>query len=189
MDAKRLSFLSAIVAMLFFADGFPQGVGQISMYIDEAGTQCGYPGQPAGFIPVYIYHEFHDGVTGSRFRIQQNETNWTWFIDQPRLVDVLITGDTDTGVTLTYSACVTTRFNPITVFYEVPGTAAPCATLEIVAAPTSLSGEVESTDCNSLQYSTDTSGITMNPPDANCFCEELPATERSTWGKIKALYR
>lgn len=70
--------------------------------------------------------------------------------------------------------------------YLVSGQGVPCCQLSAVASPY---GSFEYLDCSFRQFPVTTGQkLTINP-DASCHCSQPLATEATTWGRVKSLYR
>ena len=68
------------------------------------------------------------------------------------------------------------------------GASPPCAYLEVVPDPGAASGRIEVTDCAGQVHYVGGSRFIMNDYGGCGFCFP-PATQTSTWGQVKAMYR
>jgi len=164
------------------------GVGYLAIHGDAQGLSCDIanPPNPGALVTVYVFHQF--GVPGesaaeSRFRIAQ-PPEWTFitFTNTPGYVPI---GSALTDVRVGYGECVNTPIIIGTVLCFANQAAPPCSQFQILA-PVGLPSVV-GYDCSFVEYSTVGLGAVVNP-QASCCCQCL-ATESSTWGSVKALYR
>lgn len=115
---------------------------------------------------------------------------WTWAGD---VSPHAIVGDSQSGASLVFNACVGPQTAVMTVRYLCPGTS-PCGQLSLVPAVGVPLSELVSCDGTS-RTPAGWGALTVNgvfdvPPggiDPDCYCLAVP-TEEKTWGRIKALY-
>ncbi|MCH7549448.1 MAG: hypothetical protein IH969_07950 [Candidatus Krumholzibacteriota bacterium] len=193
---KRLLLLViGLVVTLMSVNVMAQGVGAITVYWDQAGTNCEFAGDPVGFLQIYYFHEFHDGVSASAWALQHTGTNWTHFGNSPSSPDVLIIGlDPADGISWAYgAACRAGKFYMGNSLYSM-SSSAPCASVEVVAHPAPVIGRIEGVDCTPpaaggpFEFTADGSVLTMNDPGEDCECGIVVPVKSSNWGQIKALY-
>jgi len=165
-----------------------QGVGAIMLHSDSSGTSCNITGNPMGLVWVYVFHSFHNGVTASRFMIQDNGTGLVWILDELQHGGTLAIDNTNIGGSFAYGECVTTDFNFVNVLYTGQGTADICSSLEVVPDPKGPWGTIDAVTCSPKElFTADSSTLTVNCPNEDR-CEGVLPVESTTWGQIKALY-
>jgi hypothetical protein len=144
----------------------------IVIYADQAGTQCSLA--YAISAPVYVFDYFGYSASGAKFRFDTTNapgTTLLWFTSP-----YSFTGDANSLISMDYGGCVSAQ-----------GPAFMIGTLYLNAACGSLAvTDVTLIDCQH-QETTGNYGWFLNicgpptcPPDAS---------ERSTWGSVKSLYR
>jgi hypothetical protein len=163
---------------------YPDGAtGDISAYADEAGTSCALVSN-GGFapVPLYIVHKFSDGggATGSRFKVTVPASIQVFGFNTTFVPIGNITSDLSLG----YGTCITatTSLGQVTAF---SGSATPACSYVSVVAADNFSDPI-ATDCSFGEYKVETGQGIVNV-DGSCACNI--ATQPSTWGKVKSLYR
>ncbi len=156
----------------------------IGVYSDQAGTTCEFAATAIGPVTLYVVHKT-TGTTGSQFKVV-NTMDWTF--NAAVLGGYLAIGDAFTDLSLAYGGCLA---GPDLAVVSLSGFSFPlpgklCGTLEIVPAPNKPG--VISVDCTFAELVA-TAGILTFNNDGTCPCEQPNATEESTWGKVKSLYR
>lgn len=174
------------------------GADHIGLYTDNVNMNQCYLNNPLPAFPnqvaLYVVHKFaltvHGGAKGSQFFIKDN----SGFISPAAtpIAPFLPIGGPFTDWTLAYASCIATDAFAIAT-YTAYATAvpSPCQTIQILPAPSAGSGQVESIDCNDVS-ATATGGTFHFSPDASCTACDEPnqvPVEKSTWGKVKSLYR
>jgi hypothetical protein len=152
----------------------------VGVYADPAGTSCTLVAPVGVPFGVYAVHKFTAGATASRFKIV--DTSGGFQLGQASPYAVL--GNAYTGVSIGYGTCLTGAISAMTLNYF--GVSAVCGKLEVVADP--IRPYVEVTDCNFADKQGTGGTFYFNPNGTCTNCNEV-ATEATTWGTIKALYR
>jgi hypothetical protein len=158
-------------------------VGDISAYADDQGSNCNITAAGGNsLVMVHLVHKFSDGggATGARFKAVF-PTGFTFLGFTPTGVPI---GDIRTDLSLGYGVCITgtTDLGTVSLFSV---TASPtCSYLSIVAAD-NFANPI-ATDCSFGEYTVKTGSAIVNP-DGTCQCNI--ATQPTTWGKVKSLYR
>jgi hypothetical protein len=163
------------------------GAGYLAIHGDEQGTSCDIANPaPGALVTVYVFHEF--GIPGesaaeSRFRIEV-PSGWS-FITFTATAGYTPVGDARSDLSVGYPACVSAPVKIGSVLYiSTPG-APPCTQLRM--EPPDRFPSILAFDCSFVEYSTVGQGVVINP-QGSCCCQCL-ATEPSTWGRVKGLYR
>jgi hypothetical protein len=183
---KRFGLLVLLILAISvpaFAQGpYPDGAtGDISAYADAEGTSCALT-STGGLMQVFIVHKFSDGggATGCRFKVTL-PAGMTSFGFNTTFVPI---GDVLSDLSLAYGICIesTTSLGSVNAF----SAAAPpvCSYVSVVAAD-NFSDPI-TTDCVFGEYKVETGQGIVND-DGSCACNI--ATQPSTWGKVKSLYR
>jgi len=169
-----------LLTLALAAPAFATAVGDISLYADDQGNSCNITA-PAGILTVYVVHKFSDGgsATGSRFKVTV----------PPGLAILAFTttfvpiGNISGDLSLGYGTCVSTTTSLGSILINSSGPAA-CSYLAVVAAD-NFANPI-ATDCLFGEYTIKTGQAIANP-DGSCQCSV--ATEPTSWGRVKALYR
>ena len=174
-----LSFAMLMVAGLAMAD-------DIGIFTDQiGGDNCTFnPTAPAPF-DVWVVHRSPAGATGSVFKLTNN-TAYA-LSASPASVNYLTIGGAFTDISVAYAACLAGSVPVLKVSgFAFPVPHPPCGLLTVGAAPSQAA--VISVDCNFAEIPASGGRMVFNP-DVTCPCVQPNATEESTWGKVKSLYR
>jgi hypothetical protein len=178
-----------MVAGAAFAD-------HIGLYNEALGTNCfraaaWNPDGGSNF--VYVIQKFNGGgATGCEFAIQ-NTSGAPYSSFTLGNAVYLTIGQPETGISVAYTFCQQlASFTIIRLRYaddELLGLApVPCGKLEVVENPTAVPPVRQTADCNSNLHPA-TGGIFYWGSGCTPACADPTATEKTTWGGVKALYR
>ena len=186
VNMKRFALLFVVVlavAAPAFAQ-YPDGLtGDISAYADDQGNSCDVaaPGG-GGLVTFYIVHKFSDGgsATGARFKATfPAGLNFVTF--STTFVPI---GNLASDLSLGYGTCNSSTISLGSVLCLNPSAVAACSYINVLAAD-NFSDPI-TTDCSFGEYKVEVGQAIVNN-DGSCPCNI--ATETSTWGKVKSLYR
>jgi hypothetical protein len=163
---------------------------KIALYADAWGSDCSITDTAPGVVEVHMIHVGSVGSTGASFRAPMPAcwmgAVWLGDVISPPF---LIIGTTQGNfIDVAYRTCVV---SPIYIgkinFYGV-GTGDPCCEYPVLPSyfPT-----VIAVDCTPLfgpEVPIGGGSVTINE-NSNCPCNPPLATEETTWGRVKALYR
>ena len=162
-------------------------VGQIDLHGDANAFSCSINDIGTGPITVYVFHNLTGGSQASRFRISTSASFTGVYVSEQFPPSFIAVGELATGVIISYSTCLTGSFAIAAIHFVGSGTSLPCSYLEVEPAPGR--DAIEVADCVNGINTTATHGRLYVNPDLGCEEWCILATEGSTWGKIKALYR
>jgi hypothetical protein len=174
---KRFA-LMVLVLLAMASTAMAQGVGDISVYADDQGNSCDLT--LPGFTNWYVVHKFKpgEGSTSSRFKVVPP----AGAVIQAFNTTFVPVGDIKTDISVGYGTCINSTTNLGNII--VTGAAAACSYVSVL--PPDIGGPVLATDCSFGEYTAGAGqGIVGN--DGSCPCNI--ATQPSTWGKVKSLYR
>lgn len=178
---KKVLILSVAIMMMA---GSAMAADHLGIFTDQVGATGNCSVIPPAFSPfsVYVVHQT-TGTTGSQFKIVNTSGyNMTASV----LGGFLAIGDAFTDLALAYGGCMAGPSVGVVALngfgFPVPGQV--CGLMEVVPAP----GKpyVIAVDCNFAEVAATAGRFTFN---ANETCPCVNATEESTWGKVKSLYR
>ena len=172
----------ALIVGLLGAPVLALGSG-LSLYSDATLTDCTLSDHEARIATVHVAEDSDRGATGIRFRIVGSAGfTGVWLSESTTYVTV---GNSQTDLSMGFGECLFGRFSVLTVTYQMFGTST-CSSLEIAPAqgfPVSL--------CQSCIFHEEPC-IDNRALHVNCSgsfdCNPL-ATQSTTWGRVKALYR
>jgi len=159
----------------------------IGIYADQQGVNCVGSITPGVITSIYVLHVLDGTASASQFKVQDNSGLLnTGAATNPAFLAI---GTWNNGISLAYTNCLGgPAITLITLSYLALSAPAPCLGLSIVPDPTEANGIVKIADCNYVELQA-TSGRFFFNGDETCPCVEPTATEQSTWGKVKSLYR
>ncbi len=173
------------VEIQFMPMGPVQG-GLVGVFADASGVNCNIVDVTPGLLEVYVVHMNTSGAMASQFAAPKPScmTGVSWLSDV--MVFPVTIGNSQTGASVAYGVCLASPIHVLTIQFFSSGLSETCCMYQVVAAPGATSGEIEVVDCttNLLFGSGLVSGVN---PDASCVCGAV-RVEKSTWGKVKALY-
>jgi len=160
----------------------------VGIYEDQAGNDCNIIDTGAvQVITLWVVHTDPDGSVGIEFRAPKPSClpGWVYLSDQLPCCYVSI-GNSQTGLGVGYQACMSGTFVVVGMQFFISGGVPPCCYYGIFPHPNSLSGNIESVECDN----TTISPVIGRSATINGYniCECSLAAEPKTWGAIKALY-
>ncbi len=172
------------IAVVLVLASTPAFADHIGIYDDTLGGPCFGPPPALGPFTMYILHESSAGTVGGR---------WNVTVDPNLLVlgsqcagGISIPIIPVDGMVASYGGCTA---SPITAcqltFFSLGAPFQGCS--HLVVTPFSGDSEVQVLDCAN-QSQNATAGFFSFDINGNCPTCVL-ATEQSTWGSVKALYR
>ena len=177
----------ALILASLPASAFAQA-GYIGIYSDVGYSDCTLLDQSSGYVDVYVVHKGTSGATGAQFKVAGGAGFNCIYVDETS-PHTAVVGNSQTGVGIGYGQCFAADVLVLTITYIRYGGSLPCSYLEAVPDPTYGTGSVAVTDCTlpfAQQLPATGSRLYVNP-DESCSC--AVATEPTTWGRIKGLYR
>ena len=160
---------------------------EISVWADTNGNTCTLNFVGPDLYNAYVVHKTVAGTTGSQFKVNNN-TGWAFAAQV--MNGFLAIGDAYTDLSLAYGGCLA---GPSIVVVQLTAAifAAPasdCGIIEIVGAPGKTT--ILSVNCNFAEVPALTGVFYLGASaSSDCYCGVPFATEQSTWGKVKSLYR
>ena len=185
----RILLLLPMMCLVNPADAHAAQGGRIVLYADAALSECSLTDTSPGIVDVYVVHSLqgYPGALQAAFALAPSAGfNGAW------LEDILSAGLGASGVSPSgiYVFSSTCWFNDkllLHVRYQMQGESSPCSFLAAVPHPDWP--WIVALSCGFTEpIVVDGSRIFVNP-DSTCPCEVPVATESTTWGRIKAMYR
>jgi len=157
----------------------------LGLFADQAGLNCEVTDAVAGIKRVYVVHLNSIGATGSEFLVDTSASTMALIVASVP-AGFLSIGSSDTGVSIAYQECKIGTFLVMTLTFDNFGDSAPCSRLRMLEDPTATPPARIWADCSSQPHDFPGGQAIVNA-DVTCPCDV--ATEATTWGTIKALYR
>lgn len=163
------------LALLLFTTTAPAFADHIGIYRDAEGMSCtldaGYSNTTA------IIHKFSLGSIGCQFRVDFSQAPGSTFIAFH--TSYMPVGELTTGIAVGYGLCLTNSI----VVGTFEATLSPG--MLYVLPPTGYTNILNS-DCHMTDYPATGGNASVGSVNT---CNQVEATEPSTWGHVKALYR
>ena len=166
----------------------------IGLYNEATGINCfraaaWNPDGGSNF--VYVIQKFNTGSSGSEFMIS-NTSGAPYSSFTLGLATFLTIGFPETGISVSYGQCMAAAsFVIIRLRYaddELLGLApTPCGRMDVVEDPGAVPPVRQTADCNSFPHPA--TGGSFYWGTGCPSCADPTATEATTWGGVKALYR
>jgi len=139
--------------------------GAIMLYSDPGYNTCNVV-NPTGLFTLYIQHDLTSGASASQFAISANPG--MIFVGNQVQGGFLSLGNSQTGIALTYGACLGGPINILNVVYSAASPAA-CSVLRAVPDADALTCQIEGVDCVLSRTST------MERPSPSMVTAVVPA--------------
>jgi hypothetical protein len=191
---KRILWVLAVTIAVVAPNPATAQYGSLGVFGDAGGCDCDIDDVTPGLFTVYVVHrDIANGVEGSRFIVRPGAGTLLTYIGEASIGGpIIITGGIVEGYEVFYNMCATGGLAIMTVQFFGQGLSQPCSLVELVAAPSSVTGNVEIFDCSSDVHAVSTTPIFVNATN-DCICRPGPCTpvpvEETTWGAIKSLYQ
>ena len=156
---------------------------KIELSADVNRTSCELVDQ-GGFFTIYVFQTGSFQSTAVRFKAAKPAC-WlgaTWVGDSSTYVSL---GNSQTDWSVAYGACKTLPVLVGQINYQAAGASLPCCEAVVTAPPI----EFVYTDCSFAEHPLVPGQKVVINPDQSCPCNLPLATEQSTWGRVKSLYR
>jgi hypothetical protein len=186
---------TTIVILLTGVGAFAQSGGHVGLYSDYPGfSDCNLVETVGVVNAIYVVHVLLPEASASRFRVVHN-----WHqaaVLSTEYHSNLTSGSIYTGTTVTYPGCETIPYLIATLQLLPSSPVPPCAVyFYVLPDPAAGSGHIETFDCASAMLPATGGAMSVKGNEVDCPCFfvwEYPpwvATEATTWGAVKALYR
>ena len=174
-----VAFALVLVAGVALAD-------EISVFADQAGSSCTFNFTTPALYNAYVVHKTVAGATGSQFKVVNNTGVAFSAVVMNGYLSI---GDAFTDLSLAYGGCLA---GPNIAVVQLSGAifAAPsadCLTIEVVPAPNKVGVLVVGCTFEEIPAYSEPFQLGSGPT-SECACITF-ATEQSTWGRVKSLYR
>lgn len=160
--------------------------GELGIFMDAAGTTCDL-NNSHGFMQVHVVHRNTPGATGVYFRVKVYGAPLTWYGD---ISQYDLIGDSQSGVYVNYGSCTLAPIDVMTIAYV--GISDPCDYVKVIGHSDFDPPNTFAYDCvlpnPNLLYTVHDAGLINNNGSCPCSAKVVPI-EKSTWGKVKALYQ
>lgn len=165
----------------------------IGLYTDALGTDCSVAPTAFGLVTVYVVHHADGGARVGKFKV--NDTLGLVPTGTSVTAGFVSIGTYAAGIEIAYPNCMNGAVVAGTMGYFYQLEVMNCTrTSQVVAHPASeIPGSVIAVDCNQPFGNIEpaTGARLWGGADADLCggCVEVVATQESTWGGVKALYR
>ena len=168
--------------------------GHVVLYSDASVSRCTVTDAGPSVADVYVVHvirgsfvEFY-GAAGIQFRLSSSAGFTGTWLEDVIPAGMSASGVSPSGIGIGYGVgCPTDSPLILHARYQLLGSSSACSFLEAAPYP-NLCCIVTRTCFLGDEFPVDGARLVVNP-DQNCPCETPLATEPTTWGRIKAMYR
>jgi hypothetical protein len=167
--------------------------GRVALYSDASLSQCTLSDAGPGTADIYVVHRIAGsdaaayGVVGIMFSLAPSAGfNGTWLEDIVP-AGMLGNGISPSGIAVGYISCRSVDTVVLNARYQIYGTSSTCSNLE--AAPHPNNCCIITSTCTFQDFLEVDGGRLVINADQSCLCDATVATESTTWGRIKAMYR
>jgi len=181
---KKFVLITAMLLAIAATPVLAQVEG-LGLFADQAGLNCEVTDAVEGIKRVYVVHLNSVGATGSEFLVDTSASTMALIVAAVP-AGFLSIGNSDTGISIAYQECRVGTFLVLTLTFDNFGTTAPCSYLHMLEDPNAVPPVRIWNDCFSFPHAFPGGQAIVN---ANGTCPCDVATEATTWGTIKALYR
>jgi hypothetical protein len=166
------------------------GDAGIALFADAEMSSCSLTDTDAGVKSVHMFHTGSPTTMGVQFSapLPACWTGATWLADHIA-APFLFLGNSQTDLSIVYGTCHEPPIYLGRVDFYSTGVAGDCC--EYAASAAAGTGGITVVDCNfETQLVPSTGRVVINPtPDCPCDSEPPVSVQKTTWGKIKAMYR
>ena len=183
---KFLACLLVVAALAVPATAHSTEAIQIAA--DEQGLNCMLSDAPPRVVDVYVLVRSLVGVTAASFRVWQSP-GFTGQLSGVTVSDASYfwLGDVESGVDVAFAACLTGQVPVARLTYVVLGTSESCSYLDVLAKVDDEMGTPWLLDCAFMVTPPAVWALAINWVNGCGICPN--ATQQTTWGAVKALYR
>jgi hypothetical protein len=182
MKQSATPFLALAILLCSASISFAE-TDTINLYADPGYSVRQAFDTTPGLLKVYVVHEYTSGAVASSFRIAASPGfTGTWVSDSSPFTSIL--GTSQTGIYMSYGGCVFAPTLILEVTYALSGTSSTCSFLEVVNHPDQPF--IMTPDCFADEPGPARGGKLIVNPNASC---STVATQPTTWGRVKSLYR
>ena len=178
-------FVLSIAILALMASPVLAQTDAFGVYQDQTGLNCNITMTFPALNEVWIVHKTSAGATGSQFKVTA-PTSGTLTAAGGGVANAnfLVIGEPYTDLSLAYTECLTGTFPVWKLSFFASAAVPDCQYISIIPAPDKVG--VLSVDCTFAELPS-YGGQGIISATAACNCDV--ATQESTWGKVKSLYR
>lgn len=162
---KILLLMLMMVFSSSLAFGQPDVIG---LYSDATGSGCNVVDSGSGFVEFYVIHNAPSGALVSQWSAPKPVcmAGATYLTD---VTSYAVIGNSQTGVMLGYSVCLTGPNHVMTIRYFGTGGSLACCNYPVLPDPAAVSGQIEVVDCSVVVGYATGSKATVNG-NVSCPC-------------------
>lgn len=187
---KRILLVAiSILCLAALDNAYGQSDDVISLWADAGMNSCEIVDAGSGFVQVHMFHTGSQPAHGVGF-LAPTPACWegaTFFGDYVA-APLGAGGNSSHGTELiiVYPECIVPPVYLGYMYFHVSGGAQPCCSYPVL--PRANSVAIDIVDCNFSERA-GSGGYAVVNANSSCRCPAPVATERSTWGRVKSLYR
>ena len=178
-QGMKLRTLAAVALVLLGVASSADAERSLSIFSDAALTNSSLDDNVPGIVSLYVVDTGFQGATGVRFSTEPTAGfTGVWMSDASPYVSI---GNSQTRIDIGYGTCYPAPVLALTMTYQMFGTSSACSELRIVPPDGWTWVVAPDVDCSFME------GIITDLRSLRVNC--ALATEPTTWGRVKALYR
>lgn len=187
LTMKKLLVLLFLYCFLLSTPALAQ-TDKIELFSDASMTSCELYDQSPGLRSVYVFLTGPVPATGLRFKALKPDC-WAGATFVGDITPFLAIGNSQNDMSVAFGACLTPPVRVDQINFFTAGGPGACCQMSAVA-PQLPQFALLYTDCNFFEVLIPPDGrmVTINP-NSSCPCNQPLATEPTTWGRVKSLYR
>jgi hypothetical protein len=159
--------------------------GNLTVFADQSASSCSVNDTAPGVVTVYVLHTNFSEMLSSDFRVAVSSGFHGTYLNETH-AQLGHVGDFRNGISFGYGGCASGPLLLGTMSYQLAGTSEPCSYFDIVAFRLPWPW---TEDCSFNDWPAPPLGKLYVNPSPQCPPYCVVATEPTTWGSVKALYR
>ncbi len=173
---------------------FAQTLDRVDLYADELGLGCSLAVLPQTFVSIHMVHVGPADATGLAFYAPTpacfTDAVWVGDVWAGTFARFATTHD-PSGFELAYGECFSLPLYLGYMLFWVPVASEPCCQYRALASPNfNYAGKITAVGCEFHERPGEPFGkAVIISPNASCECNQPVVLEKTTWGRVKSLYR
>ena len=180
-----LPVLALLLVSITFSATASIAQDKVELFVDEGRTVCSLSDNVPAVVSLHVFLTGPDNATlvGFKATLPDCWQGATWLADVTPYVSI---GTSQGEMSVAFGQCLTPPVHAVEIQVATSGTSLPCCEVKILQP---ISFPLQIVDCGFAEVNATAGQSVMVNPNASCPCTTPVATESSTWGRVKALYR
>jgi hypothetical protein len=143
---RILRMMVVVLAVIWFPVTVDAQYAWVGLWEDPTATSCGILDQGVQLKQIYVVVSESSGITAAQFAAPKPTCFPATYLSDSQVFPLTI-GNSQTGVSIGFGACKTSRVHCLTIMYFTSGTTEGCCPYRVKPHPYAESGQVEFVDC------------------------------------------